>query len=340
MLTPLPDGKAVFRQWRHLIDGWIALLVAVCCLMLVLRTVLVLGQQVGDESIVVQNPVPASAVTPLPEPALAVDGVYGDRAGLSNPHAAARLPDGSLVVADTGNRRVVILSTSGDVLRSITDCSQSAAAPYGVAVDGDGFAVLDAGCGTIDLYGSDGQLQRHVLQSPWLVGARDLQPGPSGDVLVANPSINTILDLSATGLVTRRVTKVFGAASGQWAGVSAATWGAHGLLYALDSENNRIQALDASGVVERTWPAPASDADHPLGMLALPDGSLLSVDPSEGLLTYPPGGGPPRSLPLTVDNQPLSESGAVLGSLAPAGTRQVLVVDSAGDRVLLVRVPH
>ena len=79
---------------------------------------------------------------------------------LNNPQDLRMGPDGSLYIADTGNKRILIVSREGELIREIKD-KKNFKTPSGVNVDGDGnIYVADESARAVLVYSPEGELIR------------------------------------------------------------------------------------------------------------------------------------------------------------------------------------
>ncbi len=293
------------------------------------------------------TPAPAATATPAPIPALPagpfapVSGhpvtplaVLGATAGLTQPREALALPNGHYVVADTGNRRLVILDARGHELRVVRRGAAPFQQPFAVATLGSHIAVLDAARGSLDLLSADGTFIRELMLSPQLVDARGLAVGPHDRLYVANPRSNSVLVLSQNGTVVQTFTGPLSAAPGGFNQPSDVAIGGDGTIYVLDNVNDRIEALTPTRAFVQQWPAPRSDTIFSDHLLLLADGRLVATDPAGALVVYQRGNRTPVRLPLQEGNQSRTRIEPVGLALGPHGT--LLVTDTQGGTVLLV----
>ncbi len=84
---------------------------------------------------------------------------FGDEL-LNNPQDLRLGPDGNLYIADTGNKRILIVSKEGDLIRIIKD-KKNFKTPSGVNVDGEGnIYVADESSRAVLVYNPEGELIR------------------------------------------------------------------------------------------------------------------------------------------------------------------------------------
>ena len=293
----------------------------------------------GVAPLVAANPVAAGTFSPTFGPGLPILAVLGTTAGLSGPHGAAVLADGTIAVADTGNGRIALLDSTGRLKRSIRAGSAPFAQPYAVAGVKGGFVVLDAKTGTIDRFDTAGRFVRRIAQTPALAVGRSLAVGPDGRYYVANPFINSIVILTATGTIQREITSPLSDIPGQFNQPTDVAVGADGTLYVLDNQNNRIEALSASGAFRKQWPAPASPTTHSVQLVVLPGQRLLATDPSGGVVLYTPTGSTSIRRALEENGELLASQQVQLTGITPLARGKYLVIDSRFNRLFLVALP-
>ena len=231
-------------------------------------------------------------------------GSEGSGAGqLRNPRSAAALPDGRLVVADTGNRRLVVFDAQG---KSAGVWGQGELQePFAVVASAEAGEVyaLDSARSAIEVYNLQGQHVRSVGQNKGMFAPRGLALAPDGALYVAVTGANQIMVLAAQGDAVRRIGEQ-GSAPGLFVQPAGLVADAAGNIYVADTpQNKRIQRLDPQDRPAGEWKLPwASDfgapgmaydsatdtlflADHERGDLyrySL-DGELLAEWPAEAL---------------------------------------------------------
>jgi sugar lactone lactonase YvrE len=133
------------------------------------------------------------------------DGSMPDRlasAGLSSPRDIAAAPDGSYYVADSGNARIVHLSSQGEIVGIFgSGIFSTANEPIGVtytAADGGGVFAVDGRTPYVRLFDLRGQLVRTFL-ARGSDGAVGIAAAPDGSLYVIDRTPGTILHYTATG---------------------------------------------------------------------------------------------------------------------------------------------
>jgi DNA-binding beta-propeller fold protein YncE len=260
--------------------------------------------------------------------------VLGSAAKLNQPREAVTLPNGHVVVADTGNGRLVILDHTGHLLRVVRRGAAPFQQPFAVATMGTGFVVLDSERGSLDLLNAGGGFVRELMHAQQLSDARGLAVGPHDQLYVANPRSNSILVLSPQGTVVHTFTGPLSAAPGGFNQPSDVAVEPTGTLYVLDNVNNRIEALAPTRAFVQQWPAPGSDTVFSVHLLPLADGRLVASDPAGALVVYRHGDRTPARFPFQQGGQGRTQVEPVGLALGPHGT--LLVTDAQGGTVLLV----
>ena len=283
---------------------------------------------------------PAGVFAPVAAAPVAPRAALGGAAKLVLPREAIALTNGHIVVADTGNSRLVILDAAGHVLQVVRRGGGAFQQPFAIAPLSPGFVVLDAARGSLDLFSADGAFMHELMHSQQLVDARGLAAGPHDQLYVANPRSNSILVLSRDGRVVRTFTGPLSAAPGGLNQPSDVAVAADGALYLLDNVNNRVEALTPTGTFIKQWPAPGSDTIFSAHVLPLPGGRLIVSDPTGALTVYTARGGQPARVPLAASGQSATVEPIGLSTAQP-GT--ILVTDARGGRLLLIplsKLPH
>jgi hypothetical protein len=288
----------------------------------------------------IQPPAGAAAAFPgAPGPTIPVQAVLGQEGSLQSPEDAVVLPNGTVVIADTGNHRLVLLDSAGRVQRTVSRGSVPLSQPYAVAPASGGFLVLEAQTGTIDRFDDGGHFVARAAQDITLRYSRGLAVAPNGEMLVASPVFNSVVVMSANGTVSSRLTSPLGSAPGQFNQPAAIAVDAHGHLYLLDCVNRRIEELTVSGAFVAQWPAPDASTLTPIHLLPLADGRLITLDPTGALLVYTSRGGEPTRYPLEVNGEPVASPESTLSGLSLMPNGHLLATDSGANRLLEFPLP-
>ena len=189
---------------------------------------------------------------------LAANPVIGDEAGLSNPRGVAVTADGDLLVADSGNHRIVKLDAEGRVLASwgqfgapdLVGDQPAFNEPWGVAVAPDGSIYvadtwnhrvlhLSAEGEALDSIGEYGEAQ--TLVSFW--GPRDVAVDGDGRIFIADTGNKRVVVIEANGRPLATIGGG-GAGPGLFDEPVGLALGPQGRLYVVDTWNQRIQVFE------------------------------------------------------------------------------------------------
>jgi hypothetical protein len=252
------------------------------------------------------------------------------------PRDISTLADGNLVVADTVNRRVQILSPEGDPLHILTGADLSFAEPLAVAVNSrNEILVLDSTRQWIYRYDANGAfIDRFGGPTAYLFHPRGMTIFENDTLALADTGQGRLIFFSADG-VQAGILGGPGSGPGQFQEPTSVLRDAQGSYLVAEAMTHRIQQVDAAGNPLRQWsipPAYALDGPH----LAFgPDGSIFMTESqSKSLWRYAPGG--------TILNQwervgPV-EFAAPVGIYFDAATRQLYVTDVGTHQVYVFEV--
>ena len=249
---------------------------------------------------------------------------------------------GRLAIADTGHDRVVLCELGGRVLSTFGGLDQ----PQGVRFDGDRLLVCDTvndRLVAIDLGGGEPTVLSTGISSPWDVVRLDAER-----LVVAEAGRHRLLTVPsrggpATAFAGTRAEGLLDGPAGkamlaQPSGLSALPSGA--LVFA-DAEVSALRVV-RDGVVgtlvgEGLFDWGSADGDersarlqHPLGVVALPDGSVVVADTFNGELRLWKDG--------RLGTIPLSDSLAEPGGLDLLPDGRLVVADTSNHRVVFVDV--
>jgi thiol-disulfide isomerase/thioredoxin len=280
------------------------------------------------------NPAEVGDAPAFRAPAAVDDGL------LSYPGKVGSDGDGRLAIADTGHDRVLLTDLGGRILDEFGGFDQ----PQGVRFDGSRLLVCDTVAGrvvAVDLAARTRTVLAECISSPWDVVRID------GDRLaVAEAGRHRILAVPAEGgpatplAGTRAEGLLDGdAAHAHLAQPSGLTVLSGGALAFADSEvsalrvlrDGEVSTLVGQGLFE--WGRDDGDRvtarlQHPLGVVALPDGAIVVADTFNSLLRVWRDG----LLSTLALSQPLDEPGGV--DLLPDG--RLVAADTNAHRVVLV----
>ncbi len=166
-----------------------------------------------------------------------------------SPTGIAVDPNGNVLVADTGNRRIEKFSPNGAF---VTDIGQFEA-PNGIAIDHAGNIYI-AEIGSkhcVQKLGPDGTFI--AKWAPDLYGPRKIAIGPDDSIYVVDSGRNRIVKFSPDGQVLASWGSE-GSGDGQFRGLSSvAVDSINSKVYVADPLNSRIQLFDSNGKFLTKW---------------------------------------------------------------------------------------
>lgn len=164
---------------------------------------------------------------------------------LSAPHDVTFDRLGRLLVADSGNDRIVIFDVQGATGRRVSELRGGLDSPEGVAVDADGRVyVTSAGSHNVSVF-ENGKLAaragRHGRSPGAYIRPHDLDIAASGDLYIADPG-NNRLQAADRNLQTLRVLEGSGF---RFREPKYIAFDEHDRLYVADEHNNQVKIFDA-----------------------------------------------------------------------------------------------
>ena len=247
------------------------------------------------------------------------------------PRGIARAADGTLAIADFGNRRVQRLDPD---LRPFASFGREGSAPgdfrdpCGIALDDDGHVwVADTWNHRVQHFDQRGRFLEQWHAS--LYGPRGIAVRRDGWVFVTDTGNRRVVGFSPTG-VSRVVAE--GDTVGEPVGIAV---GDNGEIFVADVQFGRISVFDDEGRLLRHWPVAGwRPGIHVEPYVSIgPDRVVWATDPAAGrVLLFNEGG---RMLGVATAERPLSRP---LGVAAIAEGRAV-VTDAATGNVVEVRRP-
>ena len=245
-----------------------------------------------------------------------------------------------IAIADTGNDRVLVCVLDGSIDREFAGFHQ----PQGVRFDGDRLLVCDTVAGelvAIDLPSGDRRVLASELRSPW-----DALVIPDGRIAIAEAGLHRIVAVPAAGGAPEVLagSRAEGLRDGpareahlaQPSGLTLV--GADAIAFA-DSEvsalrvlrDGKVETLVGTGLFD--WGAEDGDRrtarlQHPIGVAALPDGSIAVADTFNSLMRIW-ADGELRTLPL---HESVDEPGGL--DVLPDG--RLVVADTNHHRVVTI----
>src|SRR2546423_4908055 len=123
-----------------------------------------------------------SPIVGLPLP---VSAVLAQNVGLAEPRKAVPLPAGQIAVADTGNRRLVLLDPAGHLVASVR--AGGLQQPVAIVAAAGSLYILDAARGAIERYDTAGGHPGGGIPTPPTGGGGAPAPGPGAPLYAAHP---------------------------------------------------------------------------------------------------------------------------------------------------------
>lgn len=207
---------------------------------------------------------------------------------LQYPSALHRYSDGSMIVVDSGNDRVIKTDPSGNILFTIDNTTVPGGRfhdPGGIAIDASGIIhITNQGYGRIERFTANGRylsgIGTHGNGEGRFSRPTGLSFGPDGNLYVADTGNNRIVKLDPSG----RFLSAWGGEGiqdgdlrGPW-GISV---GPDGALYVTDTQNCRVQKFSPDGTWLQTWGSKGGGAGRfsiPTGIIADTDGTIYIAD--------------------------------------------------------------
>ncbi len=323
--------------------------------------------------------VATASAAPVPQLAWHPQAVYSgpyDGAPLRAPTALAIAPDGTRLIADSGNDRIVDLNRDGTfrlAFGSRCVLTQRPPAgcvdpdgdgplavgdgqfrePWGVAADSRGeIYVADTWNGRVQVFDAEGRFLRKwgrfgqpSATDPGgalltLYGPRGLAVDGSGSLVVADTGNKRILRFSRRGEPLQHVGGG-GGIPGRFAEpVGVAIRDQDGSIYVADTWNQRIQKLDRSLEPLAQWPVPGWEGQQLLNkpyVAVTARGTIYASDPEHSrILLFDAQGRLEAAVSLAIPG--ISPASVPLGLAVDPATETLLVADRANDRVLVLRL--
>lgn len=298
-----------------------------------------------------------------------INGTYGNLP-LSQPRAIAVAPTGGVVIADTGNHRVVVLDANGELVRAIGSLCKLGEGeaggcvdpdgsgplelgdgqfqePWGVAVAADGtIFVADTWNGRIQVFDAEGRFIRKwghfnttngTLGDPLaLFGPRGIAIDSTGNLLVADTGNKRIIQFSPTGDLINQIGGG-GARLGNFEEPTAvAVDPRDGSVYVADAWNRRIQKFDANLQVMAEWPVLSWGSQHLFHkpyIAVAGNGDVYISDPENfRVIVYNSAGGVKAAFGSY--GAEMNRFGLPLGLAWNAQTNMLLVADADNHRIM------
>jgi sugar lactone lactonase YvrE len=238
-------------------------------------------------------PVAETPVVPLTLTWLDSLGGPGSEPGqFFEPRDVAVLRDGALVIADTINRRVQLLTAQGIPLKILTGDAFPFEEPLAVAVNSqDEILALDSTLQWVYRYDSAGNLLgRFGGPNALLFHPRGLTIFDDNSVALADTGSSRLALFSADGVPAGSI-GALGSGPGQFNEPTDVLRDAQGTYYVVEAENNRLQRVDAGGNPLLQWAIPDSYGFNGPHLTFGPDGSIFMTESqSRSLYRYSPDG--------------------------------------------------
>lgn len=210
-------------------------------------------------------------------------GTSGSAPGQFNaPHAVIATEEGTVFVADTGNRRIQVFDHTGRLVRELTGAGESFDMPVDLDMTPNGeVVVLDSKQGFIHRFDRRGDpLGRFGGPDVQLFNPRGLAAGADGAVYVADTGGARIVRMSQRGEVLR-ILGMSGDAGERLAEPVDVAVDADGFLFVTDVQPPRVVWLNREGRFVRAAPIPSAGSLDGPHVAVLPDRSLLVTAPEE-----------------------------------------------------------
>jgi hypothetical protein len=287
---------------------------------------------------------PAASIAP--EPA-ALAAKFGGLTPAGQSTGMAIAADGSLALVDRSRQVVIRLDAKG---RPLGEWGPNfgpgldAQDLVGIAVDGDGWDLLDRGALRILRLDAQGQAQplRTIDLGPLATyGPNGLVTDSQGNLYLADTGLDRLLVFTPDGALKTTVGSA-GNDLGQFKQPMFLAFrpgpnpGTGGSLFVSDWENSRVEAFDANLHATSAWPLPVHSwgiAVDPLGRVFIPDGDhhLVRMFGSNGALLAEIGSDPGTQMPVDDASQvAVSPDGSKLWVLGSDGLAAVDLTPYAG----------
>src|SRR5215211_32316 len=206
---------------------------------------------------------------------------------LSSPRAAAEAPDGSRLVADTRNDRVLRVMPDGGVEALPTPTGGLSSPTYAVGLPNGNLLVCDGGNGRVVECDPSGEIRAQYGGPPpkrrWFSFPRSVEALAGGGLLVCDTAHDRVV-VAENG--DHRIWPLNGGAELFWP--RCARLLPSGSLLVADGRHGRVLEVAVSGEVVRSLDGLYLDGGQPLDdphdVRSLPNGHLLITDPPLGLV--------------------------------------------------------
>ncbi|KPK71646.1 hypothetical protein AMJ82_00020 [candidate division TA06 bacterium SM23_40] len=265
---------------------------------------------------------------------------HGEMAGLAGPEGVCLDLRGRVYVADTGNDRIVVFSSQGDLLYEFGHRGWREGefdAPIDVAVVSDLVFVVDWGNERIQTFGRDGDPRGSVSipdeRGPWRPAGLVL--GSAGALYFSDGERDRVVGLNRAGQIAFEI-----GGFGHWHGQLDDPRGVEVTddqrLYVADSGNGRVEIFDALGAWESSLVG--GDLVMPWDVCADGMGNLFVSDAgSDRVCVY----GADGEFLFSVGTEGLRSGGLRQPTgIAFDGTEFIYVADKGNDRIQVFRIVY
>lgn len=236
-------------------------------------------------------------------------------AGLNQPKGIAVGPDNRLYVADTGNKRVLILQPDGTTVGELRG-PESFSEPFDIAVGPDGqIYVLDAAAERVQIFAGDDSYVGELPADPALIGrARGLHVDREGRIWIARTPAGQAVALDRNGQVLMAI-PIWPGEDSQPVDVAV---GLDGSIFVTDAGLHKLVRFAADGRRLLAWDIPVTNSI---------DSSHLAVDGAGNLYLSKPE---PFLISQLLPNGELVGDWQAMPAGAPPAKPIGIAVDSSG----------
>jgi sugar lactone lactonase YvrE len=259
-----------------------------------------------------------------------------DTWGLASPRALSVNHRGDIVIADTGNHRVIAVTRSGGIVQEFGGFGWEDGqfdTPSDVAVD-QGFYVyvLDEGNRRVQRFDAEGDFVDLVVDEDEAGSPVSLAVGQAGEILLVDADSQSVVKRSQFSEALAPIGR-FGSGEGGLTRPRSVAWGPSREVAVSDPGRGAVEVFDefGSGLYSLSCP----DTLDPGDLIFDSSGSLIVADLRHGrVVAFPPGGGP-ASAAFGGEGIPFRPS-----ALAIDREGLLAVLDGEGGRIVLIEMVH